>query len=70
MYKRQGVDIGASSGTAIKAADSGVVTFTGWSGGYGNLVKINHGNMQTWYAHMSKIAVKTGDKVGQGDVIG
>jgi murein DD-endopeptidase MepM/ murein hydrolase activator NlpD len=66
----RGVDIGASSGTAIKAADSGVVTFTGWSGGYGNLVKINHGNMQTWYAHMSKIAVKTGDKVGQGDVIG
>ncbi len=66
----RGIDIGASSGTPIKAADAGVVTFAGYSGGYGNLVKINHGGMVTWYAHMSKIAVKTGDKVSKGDVIG
>ncbi len=66
----RGVDIGAPSGTEIKAADSGVVTFTGWNGGYGNLVKINHGRIQTWYAHLSKIAVKTGDKVEKGAVIG
>lgn len=66
----RGIDIGASSGTTIKAADAGVVTFAGYSGGYGNLVKVDHGGMVTWYAHMSKFAVKTGDKVAQGDVIG
>jgi murein DD-endopeptidase MepM/ murein hydrolase activator NlpD len=66
----RGIDIGASSGTEIKAADSGVVTFAGWNGGYGNLVKVDHGSTQTWYAHMSKMAVKTGDKVEKGAVIG
>jgi len=66
----RGVDIGASSGTPVKAADSGVVRFTGWNGGYGNLVKIDHGGVQTWYAHLSKITVSTGQRVGKGDVIG
>ena len=54
-----GVDIGAATGTA-----------TGWNGGYGNLVKIDHGKTQTWYAHLSKIAVSTGDKVEKGATIG
>ncbi len=47
-----------------------MVTFAGWNGGYGNLVKVDHGSTQTWYAHMSKMAVKTGDKVEKGAVIG
>jgi murein DD-endopeptidase MepM/ murein hydrolase activator NlpD len=67
----RGVDIGAASGTPIIAADSGMVVFAGWNGGYGNLVKIAHGsNMQTWYAHLSKFAVSTGQEVKKGDVIG
>lgn len=67
----EGVDIAASKGTPILAADSGMVSFAGWSGGYGNLVKIDHGGGKvTWYGHQSKIAVKVGDSVSKGDVIG
>lgn len=61
-----GVDLAAPSGTVIRAADGGVVTFAGWSGGYGNLVIISHGNgVTTKYAHCSKISVSVGQKVGQ-----
>lgn len=67
----QGVDIGAPSGTPVIAADSGMVSFAGWNGGYGNLVKIDHGNgKETWYAHLSKFAVSVGAKVEKGQVIG
>lgn len=67
----QGVDIGASAGTPILAADSGVVLFAGWDGGYGYLVKLSHGNgMETWYAHMSKMTVSVGASVNKGQVIG
>lgn len=67
----RGVDIGAPHGTPVIAADSGMVIFAGWNGGYGNLVKIAHGsNMQTWYAHLSEFAVSTGQEVKKGDVIG
>ncbi len=67
----QGIDIGASRGTQIIAADSGMVSYAGWSGGYGYLVKIDHGGGKvTWYGHQSKMAVKTGDTVAKGDVIG
>jgi len=67
----QGVDIAASTGTKIIAADAGMVSFAGWNGGYGNLVKIDHGGgKETYYGHMSKIAVKVGDTVAKGDVIG
>lgn len=67
----QGIDIGAPAGTPIRAADSGMVSFAGWNGGYGYLVKIDHGGgKETWYAHMSKIAVSVGQKVSKGEVIG
>ena len=67
----QGVDIGADTGTPIIAADSGMISFAGWNGGYGYLVKIDHGGgKETWYGHMSKIAVHVGDEVSKGDVIG
>jgi len=67
----RGVDIGAPSGTPIRAADSGMVIFAGWNGGYGYLVKIAHGSdKETWYAHMSKMAVSLGDKVEKGQIIG
>ena len=67
----RGVDIGAPAGTPVRAADSGMVVFAGWNGGYGNLVKVAHGSdMQTWYAHLSEIKVSTGQEVKKGDVIG
>lgn len=65
-----GIDIANKCGTAIKAADGGTVTFTGYKGTYGNLIIINHGNgKQTYYAHCSQILVSNGAKVAQGQPI-
>ncbi len=65
-----GIDIKASYGQAIKAADGGTVTFAGYKGSYGNLVIIDHGNgKQTYYGHNSSLKVKAGDKVYQGQPI-
>ena len=65
-----GLDIAAPKGTDIKVAASGTVTFAGYSGGYGNVVKVSHGNgIMTYYAHCSKLYVSKGDKVTAGDVI-
>ena len=68
MHK--GLDIAASTGTSIKAADGGKVVFAGRKGAYGNLVEIDHGNgYRTRYGHCSTINVKRGDKVYKGQVI-
>ncbi len=65
-----GLDIAASTGSSIKAADSGVVVFSGWSGGYGNLVKIDHRNgYVTYYAHCSKLLVSYGQEISAGQQI-
>ena len=65
-----GLDIAAKKGTNIKAAAGGTVLFAGYSGAYGNVVKISHGSgIKTYYAHCSKLYVKTGDTVSAGDVI-
>ena len=65
-----GVDYATSSGTSIKAADGGKVTFSGWSGGYGKLIIIDHGNgYQTYYAHCSSLLVGSGKRVAKGQVI-
>lgn len=66
-----GVDIGAASGTAIYAANSGTVLVAGWnSGGYGNYVVVDHGGgITTLYAHCSSLCVSTGQKVTKGQVI-
>ena len=67
----QGLDVGAPTGRPITAAKSGKVIVAGWSGGYGNLVVIDHGGgLSTAYAHQSRIAVKVGDPVTQGGLIG
>ncbi len=69
----RGIDIGVPVGTPIMAAASGTISLahTGWSGGYGNMVIINHPNgTKTLYAHMSKIIAHVGDQVTQGDIIG
>jgi murein DD-endopeptidase MepM/ murein hydrolase activator NlpD len=67
----QGIDVAAPTGRPITAAKSGKVILAGWSGGYGNLVVIDHGGgLSTAYAHQSRIAVKVGDPVTQGALIG
>jgi len=65
-----GIDIAVPYGTPIHAAASGTVIYSGWMGGYGNFVIIDHGGgMATGYAHQSSIAVG-GGSVSQGQVIG
>ncbi len=65
-----GIDIGASKGTSIKAADGGTIIYAGYDGNYGNTVRIDHGgNMVTVYAHCSKLLVKQGQKVAKGQQI-
>jgi murein DD-endopeptidase MepM/ murein hydrolase activator NlpD len=69
----QGVDFGAGSGTPILAAGSGVVSFQGRKGGYGNHIEIKHqGGWSTTYSHMSRYAsgLRRGSKVAQGQLIG
>jgi len=69
----RGVDYAAATGTPIKAAGDGKVTFRGVKGGYGNTVIIQHGaTYSTLYAHMSKFrsGVGVGTRVKQGQIIG
>lgn len=67
----QGLDVAAPTGRPITAAKSGKVILAGASGGYGNLVVIDHGGgLSTAYAHQSRIAVGVGDVVTQGGLIG
>ena len=70
-HTHSGIDIGAPYGTAIKAAASGTVTYSGNANdGYGYYVIISHGNgVSTLYAHCSQLLVSAGQKVSQGDVI-
>jgi murein DD-endopeptidase MepM/ murein hydrolase activator NlpD len=66
-----GVDYAAPVGTPVHAVGSGVVTDAGWSGGSGRMVKLRHsGGYETMYLHLSRIAVKRGARVSQGDIIG
>jgi murein DD-endopeptidase MepM/ murein hydrolase activator NlpD len=66
-----GIDLSAPSGTPIRAADGGTVLFSGWRGGYGKTVIVQHGNgLATLYAHMSAIHVGTGQSVDKGGVLG
>ena len=65
------IDIDGNTGDPVYAADSGTVMSTGWSGGYGNEILIDHSSgLVTRYAHLSKILVGTGEKVSRGQLIG
>lgn len=68
----RGVDYAAPTGTPIKAAGDGRITFAGWRSGYGRTVILDHGNgVTTLYAHMSRFSsYKTGARVSQGNTIG
>ena len=78
IFKKQifhsGIDIGAPYGANVKAANSGKVIFTGWYGGYGKVVIIDHGKVNgvpttTLYAHLSSYRVSKGASVYRGQVI-
>ena len=66
-----GVDYAAPTGTPVQTIADGVVTFAGWQNGYGNAIEIQHGGKQTtFYAHLSSIGVRVGEKVEQGVEVG
>jgi murein DD-endopeptidase MepM/ murein hydrolase activator NlpD len=65
-----GIDLAGPRGLPIYAYKSGLVTFSGWNGNYGYMVKVDHGNgVSTWYAHSSQLLVNAGDTVSQGQTI-
>ncbi len=66
-----GIDIAARTGTPILAANGGPVLYAGWnSWGYGNTVVIGHGPFSTLYGHMNSLAVRCGNVVAAGQIIG
>ena len=66
-----GLDIDGERGDNVIAPGNGNVTKAGWTGGYGNMIEINHGNgITTRYGHLSKIEVAVGDSVTRGQLIG
>jgi len=66
-----GVDYAAPTGTPVRTIGDGVVSFAGWKGGYGNAIEVTHrDNQTTLFAHLSRIDVRKGQKVSQGDRLG
>jgi murein DD-endopeptidase MepM/ murein hydrolase activator NlpD len=67
----KGVDISAPTGTPIRVTADGIVRFAATESGYGRLVVVDHGGgIETWYAHMSKYYVHTGQEVRRGELLG
>lgn len=67
----EGLDIGTWYGTPVTATADGTVVFAGWQADYGRLIIVDHGyGYQTRYGHNSKIAVKPGDTIKRGTIIG
>jgi murein DD-endopeptidase MepM/ murein hydrolase activator NlpD len=66
-----GLDFRASTGDPVRATANGKVVSSGWAGGYGRMVEVDHGNgLATRYGHMSEINVRVGDQIKIGQVIG
>jgi murein DD-endopeptidase MepM/ murein hydrolase activator NlpD len=66
-----GLDFRAGTGDPVRATANGKVVSSGWAGGYGRMVEIDHGNgLSTRYGHLSEISVKVGDQIKIGQVIG
>jgi murein DD-endopeptidase MepM/ murein hydrolase activator NlpD len=67
----KGVDYAAPIGTPVRSVSEGTVDFAGWQNGYGNVVQVQHSNERsTLYAHLSRIEVKKGQRIAQGQQIG
>jgi murein DD-endopeptidase MepM/ murein hydrolase activator NlpD len=66
-----GLDFRAAMGDPVRATANGKVVSSGWAGGYGRMVEIDHGNgLSTRYGHLSEVGVKVGDQIKIGQVIG
>ncbi len=66
-----GLDIGGQKGDVVIAPANGTVVKAAWTGGYGNLIEVDHGNgLSTRYGHLSKIEVQVGDLITRGQEIG
>jgi murein DD-endopeptidase MepM/ murein hydrolase activator NlpD len=66
----EGIDVGCAYGTPNRAAASGTVIYSGWLGGYGNLIVVDHGNgLSTAYAHASALLAGVGQIVSQGETV-
>lgn len=69
--RHQGVDYAAPTGTPVRVVGDGIVDFAGWQNGFGNVVIVRHtGNRETLYAHLSRINVRKGQRVEQGQNVG
>ena len=69
--KHNGVDLAAPTGTPVYATADGIVGKAQWFSSYGLYIRIDHGaDLETRYAHMSKLAVAAGERVRKGDIIG
>ena len=65
-----GFDLVAPYGAPVRASESGVVSFAGWQGGYGNMIEIRGKNLTTRYGHLSKILVEVGQTIRTRQLIG
>jgi hypothetical protein len=66
-----GLDFRAATGDPVRATANGKVVSSGWMGGYGRMVEIDHGNgLSTRYGHLSEISVRVGEQIKIGQVIG
>jgi len=71
MRAHKGIDYGAPTGTPVRTVSNGVISFAGAQNGFGNVVMIQHrNNYMTVYAHLSRINVRRGQSVDQGQTIG
>ena len=67
----EGQDLAGAYGASVYATADGIVTYAGWEGAYGRLIKIRHAfGIETRYAHLSQIRVDVGERVSRGDRIG
>ena len=64
-----GLDIGGRTGDPIRSATDGIVTYSGWRGGYGYVVVVENGDTEYWYGHASALIAEVGDRVAPGDII-
>jgi murein DD-endopeptidase MepM/ murein hydrolase activator NlpD len=66
-----GIDFESASGQPVRSTAAGRVVTAGWSGGYGNMVEIDHGGgLSTRFGHLSSISVVAGQAVGVGAIVG
>jgi murein DD-endopeptidase MepM/ murein hydrolase activator NlpD len=67
----KGVDISSTTGTPVRATADGIVIYSAFESGYGRLVVVDHGHgVETYYAHLSRFEVHTGQELRRGEIVG